>query len=542
MMVSRAGETSHTVQWGFQRSNCAQLVLHFILAILVGISLRLTTFPEATFISSYLGDEYKAKTSFLVSFGFTKAISNLIVGRISDIHGRKIPHVIGWGFGVVLGIILLLLWQTTKELDNLLQDAYTGNDEINVPTTIEVHMRRKLWVWYVLANTCLGAQQGWTWTTNIFMHMDILGPHHHALASGIANSLGYSSSAFTAYAAAFLSTEAAFTLVLTSSAVGFVLSFCFVNDTTCYVAQENMQDTATELQSLDVNASRFETPDEKQPIDDGFLGNNSADEVEDSVAGTEVAVHMAPSRNGPWEKRGYDLVTNSSLSDTPPYKQQIHLVSSPRTVFVATSWRNKSTAVMCCGGLMANLVTSLAWGLVLIWGKEQQLSSLALANIGSAFTFTKGIMMVMSGYVSDRLQNRKRVLVCGFFVVIVGLVVTATADQSTTVETKNIYKRLLIGGIIIGFGIGSVYCVMTASLSDHTPPQDRASAIGVYKLWRDSGYAFGGLLTGWIADASGGSFVTTVIVVALLVGLLVMGIVLYYREVDNSRRKLIQDP
>jgi MFS family permease len=204
------------------------------------------------------------------------------------------------------------------------------------------------------------------------------------------------------------------------------------------------------------------------------------------------------------------------------------------TVWSNTCWKNKSTAILCLAGLSANLITSFAWGLVLIWGKQQGLSNISLANIGSAFTFTKGITMVVSGYISDRQQNRKRVIMGGFVTAIVGLLVTSAADLTT--DDRVIYVRLLLGGIVIGFGIGSVYCVMTAALSDHTPPRDRASAIGIYKFWRDSGYAFGGLLTGGIADASGGSFVFTTLVVTILVGALVAGIGLLYREADWSRR------
>ena len=159
---------------------------------------------------------------------------------------------------------------------------------------------------------------------------------------------------------------------------------------------------------------------------------------------------------------------------------------------------------------------------------------MALANIAAAFTFTKGIVMFISGYISDRQQDRKRVIMGGFTAAIIGLLVTAAAALTTDVGV--IFVRLLLGGIILGTGIGSVYCVMTAALSDHTHPKDRASAIGVYKFWRDSGYAFGGLLTGWIADASGGSFVVTTLVVTMLVGALVIGIGLLYREAVGSRR------
>ena len=112
-----------------------------------------------------------------------------------------------------------------------------------------------------------------------------------------------------------------------------------------------------------------------------------------------------------------------------------------------------------------------------------------------------------------------------------------TARADATDNPSAVYSRLCLGGVVIGTGIGAVYCVLTAGLSDHARPRDRASAIGVYKLWRDSGYAFGGLLTGWVADASGGSFVTTTTVVAGLVVVLALAIAGLYEEVSETRPK-----
>jgi len=86
-------DSSPRARLGFELLNLRQLCYHFLLAVFIGVSLRLTTFTEATTIVATLGDEYKTKTSFLVSFGFTKACSNLIVR-----HRRGILSSIGHGF------------------------------------------------------------------------------------------------------------------------------------------------------------------------------------------------------------------------------------------------------------------------------------------------------------------------------------------------------------------------------------------------------------------------------------------------------------
>jgi len=480
--ISEGDESRSIVPFGFGRQNILQLSYHFVLAVFIGVTLRLTTFTEATTISKVIGDTYKVKTSFLVSFGFTKAVSNLLVGRVSDSYGRKIPHSIGWIFGILLGIILLVLLR-----------RMTGADVED----------RQSWIfWYIFANICLGAQQGWTWTTNIFMFMDVAGPGHRAFSSGLSNSLGYLSSALASYAAAILSAETAFRVVLLTSAVGWAISAYLVNDTSAFVEQEIREVSYA--------------PSSSQPSSD------TVDEWEDEDGSRDMEV----------EKHAI-----SQTSMLPGGQEQSPLVDSDGsfyTVFAVTSWTNRSTAILCAGGLFANLITSFAWGLVLIWGQQQGLSSVSLANVGSAFTFTKGITMFLSGYFSDRQQDRKRVIMGGFLLAVVGLIITAAADLTNDLRT--IYIRLFLGGIIIGFGIGSVYCVMTAALSDHTLPKDRASAIGVYKFWRDSGYAFGGLLTGWITDISGGNFAFVTLVVAVLVVGLASGMGLLYREATGSSR------
>ena len=481
--ISRGNESQAPARLGFDRANFWQLGCHFVIAVFIGITLRLTTFNEATTIAAAIGDDYRIKTSFLVSFGFTKAVSNLMVGHVSDVYGRKLPHTIGWLFGILLGVVLLVLLR-----------KISGED-------------RESWIfWHILANICLGAQQGWTWTTNIFMFMDISGPRHRALSSGLSNSVGYLSSAVAAYAAATISTETAFRMVLGVSVVGWAMAMFVVRDTSVFVEQE-----INEASYAPSNTS------DSQPAS-GVL-----DEWDDEDRSAEVAVKNHSDR------QSFTILEYSeTLQPTDSRGGRLC------TVFAITCWRNKSTAILCVGGLSANMITSFAWGIVLIWGKEQGLPGMALANIAAAFTFTKGIVMFISGYISDRQQDRKRVIMGGFTAAIIGLLVTAAAALTTDVGV--IFVRLLLGGIILGTGIGSVYCVMTAALSDHTHPKDRASAIGVYKFWRDSGYAFGGLLTGWIADASGGSFVVTTLVVTMLVGALVIGIGLLYREADGSRR------
>jgi MFS family permease len=57
--------------------------------------------------------------------------------------------------------------------------------------------------------------------------------------------------------------------------------------------------------------------------------------------------------------------------------------------------------------------------------------------------------------------------------------------------------------VVLGLGTAAVYPVFLSSIADNTHPDQRAESIGVFRLWRDSGYLFGALLTGWLSDWAG---------------------------------------
>src|SRR5258708_37227396 len=79
---------------------------------------------------------------------------------------------------------------------------------------------------------------------------------------------------------------------------------------------------------------------------------------------------------------------------------------------------------------------------------------------------------------------------------------------------------------LLGLGTALVYPTLLATIADVAHPDWRASAVGVYRLWRDSGYAIGAGLSGVLADLFGVSFAIGVIGgVTSLSGVVVFGVV-----------------
>jgi MFS family permease len=71
------------------------------------------------------------------------------------------------------------------------------------------------------------------------------------------------------------------------------------------------------------------------------------------------------------------------------------------------------------------------------------------------------------------------------------------------IATGHTMAAFALGQVLLGLGTAMVYPTLLAAIGDVAHPSWRASAVGVYRLWRDLGYAIGALLAGWVADAYG---------------------------------------
>jgi MFS family permease len=71
------------------------------------------------------------------------------------------------------------------------------------------------------------------------------------------------------------------------------------------------------------------------------------------------------------------------------------------------------------------------------------------------------------------------------------------------VTLAHAFAGFVIGTVLLGIGTAMVYPALLAAIGDVAHPSWRASAVGVYRLWRDLGYAVGALLAGLTADAFG---------------------------------------
>lgn len=164
---------------------------------------------------------------------------------------------------------------------------------------------------------------------------------------------------------------------------------------------------------------------------------------------------------------------------------------STREVFALTSFREPALSAVSQAGLVNNLNDGLAWGLFPIVFAAHGLGTAAIGALVALYPAVWGVAQLVTGPLSDR-WGRKRLIVGGMLTqaVAIGAVAAFRGSGPWAVAT-----------VALGLGTAMVYPTLLAAIGDVAHPRWRASAVGVYRLWRDSGFAVGALLAGIIADA-----------------------------------------
>jgi MFS family permease len=328
-----------------------------------------------------------AVLSFIVTFGFTKALANLYAGRTADRLGRKPLLVAGWLFAIPVPFLL---------------------------------MYAPAWGWIVFANVLLGINQGLCWSMTVVMKIDLVGPKQRGLAMGLNEFAGYLAVGVAAYlsgsiAVAYGLRPWPFALGVVAVVIALALSVFFVRETHGH--------------------ARFES----------------------ARAGPPVAT------------------------------------TSFGTLFARVSWRDRTLSAISQAGLVNNLNDGLAWGLLPLHFTAAGLAIERIAVLAAVYPATWGVCQLWTGAVSDRVGRK--------WMIAGGMGAQAVAIALFLVPAN--FDVWLAAALLLGLGTAMVYPTLLAAIGDVVDPLVRASSVGVYRLWRDSGYAFGALLSGVVAHAFG---------------------------------------
>lgn len=166
---------------------------------------------------------------------------------------------------------------------------------------------------------------------------------------------------------------------------------------------------------------------------------------------------------------------------------------SQRQVFALTSLKDRNLSSVSQAGLVNNLNDGMAWGLFPILFAASGMSLVEIGWLAAIYPGVWGLAQLVTGALSDKI-GRKWLIVGGMWVQAIGIVVTVLSKA---------FIGFAIGAMLLGVGTAMVYPTLLAAIGDVAHPTWRASAVGVYRLWRDLGYAIGALLAGVVADALG---------------------------------------
>jgi MFS family permease len=164
-----------------------------------------------------------------------------------------------------------------------------------------------------------------------------------------------------------------------------------------------------------------------------------------------------------------------------------------REVFARTSLRDPTLSAASQAGLVNNLNDGLAWGLFPVLFTTAGLTAGRIGVLVALYPAVWGLGQLVTGTLSDR-WGRKPFIVAGMLTQAAALGLVALGDS---------FAAWAVAAVLLGSGTAMVYPTLLATIGDVAHPSWRARAVGVYRLWRDAGFAVGALLAGLVADALG---------------------------------------
>jgi MFS family permease len=162
-------------------------------------------------------------------------------------------------------------------------------------------------------------------------------------------------------------------------------------------------------------------------------------------------------------------------------------------IFLLTSFREKALSSCSQAGMVNNLNDGLAWGLFPLFFAAAGVSVGRIGVLAALYPAVWGVGQLVTGGLSDRI-GRKWLIASGMF---------TQAFAIALIGATSGFWIWAVGAMVLGAGTAMVYPTLLAAIGDVAHPAWRARSVGVYRLWRDGGFAVGALLAGIVADLLG---------------------------------------
>lgn len=191
-------------------------------------------------------------------------------------------------------------------------------------------------------------------------------------------------------------------------------------------------------------------------------------------------------------------------------------------IFKKTSFKDRDLSSVTQAGFVNNLNDGMAWGLFPMLYATLKYDLKTIGILAAVYPASWGILQIATGFLSDKV-GRKWPIVYGMWIQALGIALIAVSSS---------FMAFVTGNFLLGLGTAMVYPTLLAAIGDVAHPSWRASSVGIYRLWRDSGYAAGAIIAGVTADAFG--LRSAIWIVAGLTFL--SGVVVVFRMRETLRR------
>ncbi|MDR0343717.1 MAG: MFS transporter [Nocardiopsaceae bacterium] len=229
-----------------------------------------------------------------------------------------------------------------------------------------------------------------------------------------------------------------------------------------------------------------------------------------------IALGLGLSATAVRETRGHARHESASHARAPDRPGE-HL--STGQIALLTSFRERALSAACQAGMINNLNDGLAWGVFPVLFTRHGLSVAQVGVLAALYPAVWGAGQLGTGALSDHIGRK--------WLIAAGMMVQAFAIGLVAISTT--VTAWAVAAAALGAGTAMVYPTLLAAIGDVAHPAWRARSVGVYRLWRDGGFAVGALLAGAIADAF--SVVAAIWVVAVLTA--ASGIVVAFRMYET---------
>lgn len=177
----------------------------------------------------------------------------------------------------------------------------------------------------------------------------------------------------------------------------------------------------------------------------------------------------------------------------PPNPAEQVALPSLGAVFALTTWGDRALAAASQAGLVEKFTDTLAWGIFPLYFASRGLPLASIGALVAVYTGSWAVLQLYTGHLTD-VVGRKWPIAGGMWLAAGGIALVGLSDG---------LAGWIAGALLMGVGMALLYPTLLAAVSDVARPRWRASSLGVYRLWRDSGYALGALLIGVVADRFG---------------------------------------